>query len=258
MTDIGGPRPASPSLAPATADVCPYLLSANGGWRAATPSRDHRCTAVTPPSILTADKQRRLCLVAEHRGCSTYAAASGVGGTGDDPFVRDHRRNRRPIARTAPLVLDHGRVAMSIPTVRAGRNVGQGGLVVLMAVAFGALIIARISGGGSGLNAGSVAGGASASPSAVATPRATDQQITPTDVAPAPTLVPTEVDPTPVPGATATGQSTETTPATYTVRDGDTLSGIAGEFGTTWQVLAERNKIENPSRLRVGQVLELP
>ncbi len=129
---------------------------------------------------------------------------------------------------------------------------------MLMAVAFGALIIARISGGGPGLSPGSVAGGASASPSAVATPRATDQQVTPTDVVPAPTLVPTEVDPTPMPGATATGQSTETAPATYTVRGGDTLSGIAVEFGTTWQVLAELNKIDDPSRLRVGQVLELP
>ena len=258
MTDVGGPRPASPSLAPATAGVCPYLLAADGAWRAATPSHDHRCTAVTPASILTADKQRSLCLVAEHRGCSTYAAASGVGGTGDDPIVRDHRRNGRPIARTAPLVLDHGRVAMSIPTIRAGRTVGQGGLVVLMAVAFGALIIARISGGGPGLSPGSDTGAASASPSAVATPRATDHRVTPTDVPPARTLVPTAVDPTPVPGPTETAQSTETGRATYTVRGGDTLSGIAGEFGTTWQVLAELNKIDDPSRLRVGQVLELP
>ena len=47
-------------------------------------------------------------------------------------------------------------------------------------------------------------------------------------------------------------------PATYRVKPGDTLSGIASVYGTTWQVLAELNDIENPSALRVGTVLELP
>ena len=39
---------------------------------------------------------------------------------------------------------------------------------------------------------------------------------------------------------------------------GDTLSGIAAEFGTTVKVLARLNDIDDPRTLRVGQVLELP
>ena len=45
---------------------------------------------------------------------------------------------------------------------------------------------------------------------------------------------------------------------TYKVRSGDTLAGIAGEFGTTVAVLQELNGIDNPRLLRVGQVLQLP
>ena len=39
---------------------------------------------------------------------------------------------------------------------------------------------------------------------------------------------------------------------------GDTLSGIALKFKTTWQVLAELNGLKDAGALRVGQVLQLP
>ena len=42
---------------------------------------------------------------------------------------------------------------------------------------------------------------------------------------------------------------------TYTVRSGDTLSGIASRYGTTYQQLAEWNNISNPNLIYVGQVL---
>ena len=42
---------------------------------------------------------------------------------------------------------------------------------------------------------------------------------------------------------------------TYTVVSGDTLSGIAAKFGTTYQVLAQINGITNPNLIQVGQVL---
>lgn len=41
----------------------------------------------------------------------------------------------------------------------------------------------------------------------------------------------------------------------YMVQSGDTLSGIAANFGTTYQVLAEINGIENPDLIYPGQVL---
>lgn len=44
---------------------------------------------------------------------------------------------------------------------------------------------------------------------------------------------------------------------TYTVRPGDTLSGIAARYGTTWQRLQQINGIKNANLIRVGQVLRI-
>jgi len=41
----------------------------------------------------------------------------------------------------------------------------------------------------------------------------------------------------------------------YTVQAGDTLSGIAQKYGTTYQELARKNNIENPNIIYVGQKL---
>ena len=45
---------------------------------------------------------------------------------------------------------------------------------------------------------------------------------------------------------------------TYTVKAGDTLSGIAAKYGTTYQVLAAYNGISDPNRISVGQVIKIP
>lgn len=44
---------------------------------------------------------------------------------------------------------------------------------------------------------------------------------------------------------------------TYTVRAGDTLSGIAARYGTTWQHLQQINGIRNANLIHVGQVLRI-
>ncbi|QBX15860.1 lysozyme [Streptococcus equinus] len=44
---------------------------------------------------------------------------------------------------------------------------------------------------------------------------------------------------------------------TYTVRSGDTLSGIAAKFGTSYQALASLNGISNPNFIYIGQVLRV-
>ena len=267
MTDSVLRRSVTTPVTTAIAAVCPYLMASDGRWRASTPSREHRCTVVTPPAILAAEKQRRLCLSVEHVRCSTYLAATNPTDA-DEAVGTPAGRPTRPVTRTAPLVLDHGRVAIGLPALRGERGAGQqGGLVALMAVAFAAIVVARLSTGGPGLTPVQAVGGAAspspgASPAPTVRPAATD--------APTRTLVPTEVEATPTPApaeasdmpseapSEAPSQAPPEAPRTYTVRSGDTLMGIAGEFGTTVAELMELNGIENARLLRVGQVLDLP
>lgn len=255
---------ATPATTPDIGAVCPYLLATSGEWRSSSASRDHRCHAVAPPAVLATEKQRRLCLVAEHVGCSTYRAATAVLQEAGSPAAAP-RPLHRPVTKTAPLVLDRGRIAVSMPG-RPELGVGQGGLVAIMAVAFGALVVARLGSGGPGIVPGGAGSDGSPRPTSAATAPAAAETTEPTVTeAPERTLVPSEAEPTPTAEATATPRSTPRptagapeTPATYTVKSGDTLSGIAGVYGTTWQELAELNNLEDPRRLRVGQELKLP
>ena len=48
-----------------------------------------------------------------------------------------------------------------------------------------------------------------------------------------------------------------TSTTTYTVKYGDTLSGIAAKFGTTTSYLANLNGISDPNKIYVGQVLKI-
>lgn len=96
------------------------------------------------------------------------------------------------------------------------------------------------------------------------TPTATTPA-TPSPTVPAATLSPTVAAATPSPTVPAPTPSptvpTPTPPSeviTYTVQAGDTLSGIAAEFGVTVDAIAEANDIEDPSLIRVGQVLVIP
>lgn len=54
-----------------------------------------------------------------------------------------------------------------------------------------------------------------------------------------------------------TSNANISTATTYTVKNGDTLSGIANKFGTTYQKLAEINRISNPNKIYAGQVLKI-
>jgi LysM repeat protein len=116
--------------------------------------------------------------------------------------------------------------------------------------------------GFSGLRGGPASAVASPSPSqgpvvATATPRPTER---PTEVpatagsSPAGTAEPT-VTPTAAPTAT-TGPVASF--RTYTVRSGDTLSGIASKFGTTSRAIAELNGISVSKTLHAGDVLKIP
>jgi LysM repeat protein len=261
MTDIAAPGTAL-STAPETAAVCPYLLGVDGAYRSSGASRDHRCHAVSPAAALSPDKQRRLCLVAQHTGCSTYGAAMAAFEEAGSVLERPLHR---PVTRTAPLVLDRGRISVSVPGL-TDRGISQGSLVALMAVAFGALVVTRL-GGGPVLQPAAVEPGGTPTPAAVAS-QATSAATAPPEGTVAPTLVPSGVEqPTKAPSKTAAPAKTAKPTAepaaggsatTYKVQSGDTLSGIAAEHGTTWQAIAQLNKIEDPRKIRVGQVLAIP
>ncbi len=58
---------------------------------------------------------------------------------------------------------------------------------------------------------------------------------------------------TPVPSATVRTELIE-----YVVGDGDTLSGIADEFGVSQEAIIEANGLPNPDAIFVGQTLMIP
>lgn len=51
---------------------------------------------------------------------------------------------------------------------------------------------------------------------------------------------------------------TPSTDEIYVVKKGDTLSGIAAKYGTTYQKLAQYNNIANPNVIFVGQKIKIP
>lgn len=234
--------------------ICPYLAAADGAWRSTTVAREHRCGAVAPPTPLGTEKQRRLCLTPDYVSCATFEAARAARPIGHDraPTLP------RPMARTTPVVLDHGRLAISVPIWHSERSTGQAVLIALMALAFAAIVLAKVSGGSAPAAAsdGSSAPGV-VGPSIVASPGASGQPTatTPTDPsASAPASGGT--DPSAGP-ATANPTSAPAT-RSYKVKSGDTLIGIAAKFGTTPKAITILNGINDPSSLKVGQVLKIP
>lgn len=250
----------------ATRQICPFLTIEGGGWRSSSPSRDHRCGAVTPPVPLAVDKQRRLCLADAHLACATYLAATGSSpsgemvlakaalgrpGAGASPTV-----TRWALVRTVPVVLDRGRVPASVGAIARDRRGGQLLLAGLLVAAFAAVAVARLSGSG-----GPASVGASQSSEPTATPAATLPPASPTpepsvDASVAPTETPS-LAPTEAPSLAPTAAPTAAH-QTYIVQSGDTLERIARRFGTTVDAIVELNGLVDRNRLSIGQRLLIP
>ena len=239
-----------PRIGLVTRRICPYLSVEGAAWRSAHPQKEHRCGAITPPALLAADKQRRLCLTDAHVSCATYLTARHLplGGEaidlGQDPaavLAADAGVTRWSLVRTVPVVLDHSRVAIHVGRPPVNRSLAQLALGGLLVLAVTAVVLSRLT----GQTGPATAGDPSPSPS-IATAR------------PSPTLRPSPtIRPTPTPSATPVPTPVPSY-RTYTVQSGDFLIAIANRFDTTVKAIMDLNDISDPSSLVIGQVLKIP
>jgi hypothetical protein len=229
----------------AVGGTCPYLTSSGGSWRAASPSRDHRCGAMDPPTPQPTDKQRMHCLSADHVECPTFRAARAartatLAGGSNPALVEAADRRRRPLARTAPILLERPRLVDQAVRLQLDRAPGQLALIGLMVLAFAVVALTRLSAGS----------GAAVSPSREPSFAALTGSPSP---GPTPTLTSTPTFASSSPSAIGS-PSIRTT---YKVKKGDTLAGIASQFGTTAAKIKTLNGLKS-STLKIGQVLKIP
>jgi LysM repeat protein len=243
-SDPGSRVRPTPSALDAVAGTCPYLTSSGGSWRMASPSRDHRCASVDPPTAQTNDKQRQHCLSSDHVDCALFKAArmsrtATLAGGSDPGLVEAADRRRRPLARTAPILLEPPSLVDRAVRLQLERAPGQLALVALMVVAFAIVALTRLS-AGSGIAASpsATASNAAASPFAI----------------PSPTPVAT---PTPDASVSPSGSPGPSFRTTYKVKKGDTLNTIARQYGTTAAQIKTLNGLTS-SILKIGQVLKIP
>jgi LysM repeat protein len=268
--DSRRPRDAAVPLPPAafaTRRICPYLVVDGEAWRSASPSRDHRCGAVAPPSPLAADKQRRLCLSDRHTGCATFLAASsrsqapGISEFADTAGARlgEGRSSSKPggetvtrwsLARTAPVVLDHGRIPALVGALTGRSRASQFLVGVLLVAAFGAIGLARLGGGAGPLTA------VGPSPSVAASPRAAGGL--PSQAPAAPSGAVEAATATPAPSPSASANSPAVANGTYTVKRGDTLYVIARRLRTTVRMLQQLNGLGTSTMIHAGDILKTP
>jgi LysM repeat protein len=228
--------------------ICPFLLAADLSWRAATPQREHRCTAVTPRQPVAPEVQRELCLAEAHRVCERFVAATRPPIGGMERHRRARPRRHRPLARTMPLLIERGLVRNALLSFPVRSSVTQAVVVALLVAALVMIVAARV-----------LPAQPAASPSPV--PLASVALVT--EASPTPTATPT-VEPSPSrarsssPLATSPNPSPSVATRTYRVRAGDTLLGIASRFGTTVAAITRANNIAHADSLSIGQVLVIP
>jgi LysM repeat protein len=249
LREVAGRHRAAPSAREAVLGTCPYLVSAGGAWRSAVPSRDHRCGAVAPPAPQSVEKQRRHCLATDHIDCPMFRAARSarraslvVGANPDAVETADRRR--RPIARTAPILLEPPRLVDQAVRFQLDRTPGQIALIALMIVAFAVIALARLSSGAAPSPGGGSPSGSPRASTVVRTPAAA-------------TIVPALATSSPGSSAAASATAGPSARATYKVKRGDTLLGIARKFSTTVAKIRSANGITS-SAIKVGQVLTIP
>jgi LysM repeat protein len=156
--------------------------------------------------------------------------------TADSKFFLVEDGKKRPIASKARYVALKGSGPSAIPVDSVFANRVPNGSKVTASTA---VVVDSVS-----------------APAPSPTPAPVKPTPTPT-ITPTPTPSPT-ASPTPKPSPTPSPTSSAPASKTYTVKPGDTLSGIANRFGTTSRILMDLNSISNANLIRIGQILKLP
>jgi LysM repeat protein len=200
------------------------------------PDSINRCAAYGEAVPQSLRQQELVCLTTRHVDCPRYLEAAAPG------------RKAPPARRVTRAVL------------------AAIGILLATAAASFAFVLVR---GGVSLPSASVSGGVQA---ATGTPLVTAVAVVPT-ATPTPLATPTPgLEPTPTPGPVATPTPLPSSDRyallvpcpdkpdcyIYTVRRGDTLTGIANYFGTTLATLRELNPWTLKKGLEPGQKLILP
>jgi LysM repeat protein len=220
---VAPPMAPESDVAPLSGDdwldvICPYIRSADGTWRAATPVRDHRCFAMDPATEIPFLTQQRLCLTSEHAGCERFAHAQErrVAALARDRIAPERVEAARfgPFASGVPLAVEPQRpdedataAVGSTSPPRRMRWVAFGGAGALGAVLLLAVLLA----------------GATRPITPLASPSPTGVAET---AGPGPSATPRR-SASPRPGRSPGGVRS------YTVKEGDTLRSIAKRFELT-------------------------
>jgi LysM repeat protein len=191
--------------------------------------------------------------------CAKLSIADAAGSrfirTSDNQYFLVEDGKKRPIANKARYVALKGSGPSAIPVDAVFANRVPTGTKV-------------------GADVAVVSDSVVAVPLPTAAPAPAKPTPTPT-ITPTPTPKPSaSATPTPKPSASATPKPTASpkptatpkptaspTPSavkTYTVKSGDTLTGIASRFGTTSKILMDLNSITNANLIKIGQILKLP
>jgi LysM repeat protein len=233
--------------------ICPFLaLAADHRTAVDGYDSDHACHALNPAEPLDRARQAEQCLTEAHRQCDRYLAflaahaadSSGIPTPSADAIIP---RTRLVVDPEARRMAGMGEAALG---VSSRRWVVAGG-IALIGVAAAATAVAGGFGGAADRNAES-SSPATSSPSATPVP---SQSASPEPTTQPSTSEPAE--PTVRPTRSASEPTASPAQTTYVVQEGDTLNGIAVQFGTTVEAIRQANGLPSDV-INIGQVLIIP
>jgi hypothetical protein len=231
--------------ADAAAAICPFLGALDDvgvlGDAVAAFNERNRCTAYGPWLPLGQAQQELVCLTVAHRSCPRYTRGMRFGPAGP----------RRRLGRGAGIVV----VLAALAVLAVGGTIFLGGKLPLGPLA--ALFA----------SAPTTSPTLSPSPTPAPTPPPTATPSLEPTPSPSPEVTPSPITtesllPTPPPDSPYA--TLEPCPSgqlcyLYTVKAGDTLSGIAATFGTTVAAIRELNpSVQNTNIIHIGTTLRIP